>query len=96
MGRNHEQGGARLRPAIRHGATEICFPHAWLKHVPWSRICRTSRSADKNTGSAPKRKLRPVGIRRNPGFDVFNVRLSISLDKPLREKRPAAPLACAL
>lgn len=29
----------------------------------------------------------PVAIRRNPGFDVFNVRLLISLDKLLREKR---------
>jgi hypothetical protein len=28
-----------------------------------------------------------VAIRRNPGFDVFNVRLLISLDKLLREKR---------
>lgn len=31
--------------------------------------------------------MRPVAIRRNPGFDVFNVRLLISLDKLLREKR---------
>jgi hypothetical protein len=31
--------------------------------------------------------VRPVAIRRNPGFDVFNVRLLISLDKLLREKR---------
>jgi hypothetical protein len=29
----------------------------------------------------------PVAIRRNAGFDVFNVRLLISLDKLLREKR---------
>ena len=28
-----------------------------------------------------------MAIRRNPGFDVFNVRLLISLDKLLREKR---------
>ena len=28
-----------------------------------------------------------MAIRRNPGFDVFNVRLVISLDKLLREKR---------
>jgi hypothetical protein len=28
-----------------------------------------------------------VAIRRNPGFDVFNVRLLINLDKLLREKR---------
>jgi hypothetical protein len=28
-----------------------------------------------------------VAIRRNPGFDVFNVRLLVSLDKLLREKR---------
>jgi hypothetical protein len=31
--------------------------------------------------------VRPVAIRRNPGFDVFNVRLLIGLDKLLREKR---------
>ena len=31
--------------------------------------------------------MRPVAIRRNPGFDVFNVRLLIGLDKLLREKR---------
>jgi hypothetical protein len=30
---------------------------------------------------------RPVAIRRNPGFDVFNVRLVVALDKMLREKR---------
>jgi hypothetical protein len=28
-----------------------------------------------------------VAIRRSPGFDVFNVRLLIGLDKVLREKR---------
>ena len=28
-----------------------------------------------------------MAMRRNPGFDVFNVRLLISLDKLLREKR---------
>lgn len=28
-----------------------------------------------------------MAIRRNPGFDVFNVRLLIGLDKLLREKR---------
>jgi hypothetical protein len=28
-----------------------------------------------------------VAIRRNPGFDVFNVRLLVALDKLLREKR---------
>src|SRR5215468_3098837 len=31
--------------------------------------------------------VRPVAIRRNPGFDVFNVRLLVGLDKLLREKR---------
>jgi hypothetical protein len=35
----------------------------------------------------PERKLRPVAIRRNPGFDVFNVRLLVGLDKLLRSKR---------
>ena len=28
-----------------------------------------------------------MAIRRNPGFDVFNVRLLVGLDKQLREKR---------
>src|SRR6202158_5104581 len=31
--------------------------------------------------------VRPVAIRRNVGFDVFNVRLLIELDKLLRAKR---------
>jgi hypothetical protein len=31
--------------------------------------------------------VRPVAIRRSPGFDVFNVRLLVGLDKLLREKR---------
>ena len=31
--------------------------------------------------------MQPVAIRRNPGFDIFNVRLLIGLDKLLREKR---------
>ena len=31
--------------------------------------------------------VRPVAIRRNVGFSVFNVRLLIGLDKLLREKR---------
>src|SRR6516165_933615 len=31
--------------------------------------------------------LRPVAIRRNPNFAVFNVRLLVGLDKLLREKR---------
>jgi hypothetical protein len=31
--------------------------------------------------------VRLVAIRRDPGFDVFNVRLLIDLDKLLREKR---------
>src|SRR5437763_1975436 len=35
----------------------------------------------------PAKDLRPVAIRRNPGFDVFNVRLLVALDKMLREKR---------
>jgi hypothetical protein len=36
----------------------------------------------------PTRMLvRPVAIRRNVGFDVFNVRLLISLDKLLRKRR---------
>src|SRR5260370_10188647 len=34
-----------------------------------------------------KELVPPVAIRRNPGFDVFNVRLLIALDKLLRAKR---------
>jgi len=33
------------------------------------------------------KEIAPVAIRRSPGFDVFNVRLLIGLDKLLREKR---------
>src|SRR5437016_6982036 len=50
----------------------------------WYLLDPCSRS----TVGTPQRMLvRPVAIRRNPGFDVFNVRLLISLDKLLREKR---------
>src|ERR1700741_1134648 len=39
------------------------------------------------TGAVPpRRKLQPVAIRRNPSFDVFNVRLLVAPDKMLREK----------
>jgi len=40
------------------------------------------------TAATPQRILvRPVATRRNIGFDVFNVRLLIALDKLLRKKR---------
>src|SRR5258707_2663074 len=40
------------------------------------------------TAATPQRILvRPVATRRNIGFDVFNVRLVIALDKLLRKKR---------
>src|SRR5260370_10556523 len=40
------------------------------------------------TAAIPQRILvRPVATRRNIGFDVFNVRLLIALDKFLRKKR---------
>lgn len=35
----------------------------------------------------PQSLVRPVAIRRKAGFDVFNVRLLIGLDKLLRKKR---------
>src|ERR1700752_3438339 len=38
-------------------------------------------------GTPQRTWVRLVAIRRNPGFDVFNVRLLIGLDKLLREKR---------
>jgi len=34
-----------------------------------------------------EKDLRSVALRRNPDFDVFNVRLLVGLDKLLREKR---------
>jgi hypothetical protein len=37
--------------------------------------------------AVPSKDVQPVAIRRNPGFDVFNVRLLVGLDKLLREKR---------
>ena len=49
-----------------------------------NRMDRCSRAA---AGTPQRMLVRPVAIRRNPGFDVFNVRLLISLDKLLREKR---------
>ena len=49
-----------------------------------NRMDRCSRAA---AGTPSKMLVRPVAIRRNPGFDVFNVRLLISLDKFPREKR---------
>src|SRR6516164_1530632 len=49
-----------------------------------SRMDRCSMAA---AGTPQRMLVRPVAIRRNPGFDVFNVRLLISLDKLLREKR---------
>src|SRR5271169_1676574 len=38
-------------------------------------------------GHSASKGVSPVAIRRSPGFDVFNVRLLIGLDKLLREKR---------
>src|SRR6266576_3264766 len=41
--------------------------------------------------------VRPVAIRRNVGFDVFNVRLLIGLDKLLRAKRRyQGDLSCSI
>jgi hypothetical protein len=48
------------------------------------RIDHCSRAA---VGTPQRMLVRLVAIRRNPGFDVFNVRLLINLDKLLREKR---------
>ena len=39
------------------------------------------------TAANPQSLVRPVAIRRKAGFDVFNVRLLIGLDKLLRKKR---------
>src|SRR3974377_2395259 len=48
---------------------------------------RMDRCSMVAAGTPQRMLVRPVAIRRNPGFDVFNVRLLISLDKLLREKR---------
>jgi len=48
---------------------------------------RTDRCSRAAAGTRQRMLVRPVAIRRNPGFDVFNVRLLIGLDRLLREKR---------
>src|SRR5438093_11080804 len=51
---------------------------------------RSFASRDKRSRRGTKlrwRRSSPVAIRRNVGFDVFNVRLLIGLDKLLRAKR---------
>jgi hypothetical protein len=55
VGGNFEQSDARLRPRVRHGAAEICFPHAWLQHVPSS----STTTAPVQVGSGPW--IRPEG-----------------------------------
>jgi hypothetical protein len=41
----------------------------------------------RKSAAVPSKDVQPVAIRRNPGFDVFNVRLLVGLDKLLRKKR---------
>src|ERR1700688_3855419 len=51
---------------------------------------RSFASRDKRSRRGTKlrwRRSSPVAIRRNVGFDVFNVRLLVGLDKLLRAKR---------
>src|SRR5438445_7043925 len=51
---------------------------------------RAFASRDKRSRRGTKlrwRRSSPVAIRRNVGFDVFNVRLLVGLDKLLRKKR---------
>src|SRR5215813_14101359 len=48
---------------------------------------RMDRCSTAAAGTPQRMLVRPVAIRRNPGFDVFNVRLLIALDKLLRKKR---------
>src|SRR5205823_5761086 len=64
------------------------FHTARLKHTSGSCIHRTEWTAVAVLLREPSRILvQPVAIRRNVGFDVFNVRLLIGLDKLLRAKR---------
>src|SRR5882762_5623688 len=48
---------------------------------------RTKRRKNVTPATSQRILVRPVATRRNRGFDVFNVRLLIALDKLLRKKR---------
>src|SRR5256885_15053993 len=48
---------------------------------------RTKRRKNVTVATPQRMLVRPVATRRNIGFDVFNVRLLIALDKLLRKKR---------
>src|SRR6266446_5599234 len=48
---------------------------------------RTKRRKNVTAATSQRISVRPVATRRNIGFDVFNVRLLIALDKLLRKKR---------
>src|SRR6266446_8479282 len=48
---------------------------------------RTKRRKNVTAATSQRISVRPVATRRNIGFDVFNVRLLIALDKMLRAQR---------
>jgi hypothetical protein len=74
--------------AIRHAATRDLFSTRLVEACSMGRVYIARDGVPIRTGAVPpRRKLRPVAIRRNPSFDVFNVRLLVALDKMLREKR---------
>ena len=52
-----------------------------VRYISYAADCAGS------TITTPRKDRRPMAIPRNPGFDVFNVRLLVGLDKLLREKR---------
>ena len=72
-----------LEPMIARGLELFCTGLVEASR----RVRYISYVTDYCERKAPAKELRPVAIGRNPGFDVFNVRLLISLDKLLREKR---------
>ena len=65
------------------------FPHPLVEaHTRAMYISYGRDRCGSATAGTPQRMLvQPVAIRRNVGFDVFNVRLLIGLDKLLRAKR---------
>ena len=67
--------GSRCEVDGRRRSVEAC---SWVGYI-WYILASEWHGAWKERS--------PVAIRRNPGYDVFNVRLLISLDKLLREKR---------
>ena len=67
--------------------SEKSSTHPWLKHALGSCISYQLDCRSRTTVATRQRMLvQLVAIRRNVGFDLFNVRLLIGLDKLLRKK----------